>query len=706
MKLETVDLAVYRHAMRILLVASLVGTALLLALAVALKSFGEFRGALLLTALGLVAGSILGYVELGAARFFPRAARVALGLLVSSQLFYYLLVWTEWRKEPLLWRLWWIAMVLSVASAHLLALKLPWDGFRNWVDRWTPWGAVLSAAWMVSLAFHKSAIAEPGPVSIALFIPPALLSVGGSIAMWRRRNRKEGVPKPMAGWARTSWIVGGLAASFWAGYYVGGGTRQGSVFELMPSALAGLKPEQLDPVVRADFERLKGVVAGLDELEVKVAALQKELAAKRQSEGRDYYRPEEEDRIRWAFVTYLSYRAALIRLVATYAGFESVRDDLDVQARCFTVGYAAAATAYERALQLVTLYAEDGPARKKLNEAEPLWGLQAGMFDRIYESVTDDRNLRKYQEMTAFYELRRMEWSHGKVWSPEEFRWLDERIRRGQEFVEAHPVSRSRAWLKGLVKRLKEDTYKPIYNAQTVLSSWIGDTRIAQDEPLISHRDLQKVAPQMRPGDLILERRNWFLSNAFLPGFWPHGALYIGTPDDLRRLGIAEHVEIRRRWAEYTKPGEHGAPKTILESISEGVVFNTLEHSLHADYVAVLRPQLTDAEIGQAIVRAFSHQGKPYDFEFDFFTSDKLVCTELLYRSYEGLLKFDLVRVMGRDTLPAIEIVKMFDRERRKEKPALKFVFFLDGVPSERTARLAGEEDLVQSLDRDKAFNR
>ena len=705
MRLETVDLAPYRQASKVVLLTSLAATAVLIALAVAFRSLGEHRAFLLLSTIGLSAGAVLAYVELGAARIFPRASKVALGILISSQLFYHLLVWTAWRKEPSLWRLWWTAMALSTTSAHLLALKLPWDGFRNRVDRWTPWAAALSGAWTVSLACHPQFPPEVGLAYALVFVPPAALSVGGSIAMWRRRNRKEGPPRAMAGWARTAWIISGLAGSFWAGFYIGGGTRTTSPFEMLPGALAG-PPEQVDAMVRADLDRLKTVVAGLDGLEGKVAALQAELAAKRKAEGRDYYRPEEEDRIRWAFVTYLSYRAALLRLIATYAGFEAVRDQPEIQARCFTVGYAAAATAFERALQLVTQYAEDRPARKKLNEAEPLWGLQAGMFDRIYESVTDDANLRKYQEMTAFYELRKMEWSLGTIWPSQDFEWLDDRIRRGRDFVEAHPVSKSKAWLKGLVKRLKEDTYKPVYTAQTVLSSWIGDTRIARDEPLISLKQLDAAASQMRPGDLILERRNWFLSNAFLPGFWPHGALYVGTADDLKRLGIADQPELRRRWAEYTRPGEHGKAKTILESVSEGVIFNTLEHSLHADHVAVLRPQLSDEQIGQAIVKAFSHQGKPYDFEFDFFTSDKLVCTELLYRSYEGLLHFDLVRVMGRDTLPAIEIVKKLDRERRKEKPELKFVLFLDGVPSEGAARLATEDDLVSSLERDKAFNR
>lgn len=39
-------------------------------------------------------------------------------------------------------------------------------------------------------------------------------------------------------------------------------------------------------------------------------------------------------------MSYLSYRAALLRLVATYAGFEGVHDR-ELKARCFMVGYAA-----------------------------------------------------------------------------------------------------------------------------------------------------------------------------------------------------------------------------------------------------------------------------------------------------------------------------------------------------------------------------
>jgi hypothetical protein len=143
----------------------------------------------------------------------------------------------------------------------------------------------------------------------------------------------------------------------------------------------------------------------------------------------------------------------------------------------------------------------------------------------------------------------------------------------------------------------------------------------------------------------------------------------------------------------------------VIEALAEGVIFNSLEESLHADYAAVLRPRLDEPSIARAIVNAFRHQGKPYDFEFDFFTSDKLVCTELIYRAFEDLIHFDLVRVAGRDTLPAMEIVRKFAAERTSPQRELDFVLFLDADPERGVAFLADEDAFVASADRMREFN-
>ncbi len=271
--------------------------------------------------------------------------------------------------------------------------------------------------------------------------------------------------------------------------------------------------------------------------------------------------------------------------------------------------------------------------------------------------------------------------------------------------MRSHQASQDRSSLARLRERVRSDAYKPVFAVQSLVSEWIGDAKIVNRPPFISVTQIEEMEELLEPGDILLERRNWYLSNAFLPGFWPHAALYIGREADLARLGILDESAVRARLSEWRQTDAHGWPKTVIEAVSEGVIFNSLEHSMQADYVAVLRPRLPQQRIAEAIVRAFSHEGKPYDFEFDFFSSDKLVCTEVIYRSYEGLLHFPLVKVMGRDTLPAIEIIRKFAAEHEGESPELGFVAFLDAVPETGGARFASLSELIASADRPGAFN-
>ncbi|MGH9888061.1 MAG: hypothetical protein ACREBE_21185, partial [bacterium] len=57
-------------------------------------------------------------------------------------------------------------------------------------------------------------------------------------------------------------------------------------------------------------------------------------------------------------------------------------------------------------------------------------------------------------------------------------------------------------------------------------------------------------------------------------------------------------------------------------------------------------------------LESLSHVGKPYDFEFDFSQSHRLVCTGLVYRSYDGRgpISLSLVRRFGRFTLTCDEL--------------------------------------------------
>lgn len=254
-----------------------------------------------------------------------------------------------------------------------------------------------------------------------------------------------------------------------------------------------------------------------------------------------------------------------------------------------------------------------------------------------------------------------------------------------------------------------DNSLHAVFPVQKTFAEWMGDTRVARiGKPLISIEDINTlVLPKLESGDIVVTRQNWFLSNIGLPGFWPHAELYVGTADDLAKAFDAD-PEVQKwastqpekmptfskllekrypaKWKVYAEGKDfqgHG-PIRVIESISEGVSFTAIEHAFGVDYLGAVRPRLSKLDKARAIERAFKYQGRPYDFDFDFFSDTTLVCTELVYKAYQPAsdlrgVTIELVDVAGRRTLPANEIVKRFDAEGDSKNPQLDFVLFLDG---------------------------
>ena len=156
-----------------------------------------------------------------------------------------------------------------------------------------------------------------------------------------------------------------------------------------------------------------------------------------------------------------------------------------------------------------------------------------------------------------------------------------------------------------------------------------------------------------------------------------------------------------RNWRAFTQPDASGHRYAVIEAMSEGVVFTTFEHSVgEADAVAVLRPRLTDAQRREMLMRAFSHYGKPYDFEFDFFSTDRLVCTEVVYRALDGMITLPLTPILGRRALPAVGFVKVYAETRGRDDRPFDLVHFLDAEESRGRAVVASEEVFLETLQR------
>ena len=111
----------------------------------------------------------------------------------------------------------------------------------------------------------------------------------------------------------------------------------------------------------------------------------------------------------------------------------------------------------------------------------------------------------------------------------------------------------------------------------------------------------------------------------------------------------------------------------MLEARKDGVCFRELDDTLAVDAVAVIRPKLDRRDIARALERVITHEGKLYNFDFDFFSADRLVCTEVIYRAYDnvGALKFDLKQRAGRLTFSAEDLLDMAVDDRGFEALAM-----------------------------------
>ena len=160
---------------------------------------------------------------------------------------------------------------------------------------------------------------------------------------------------------------------------------------------------------------------------------------------------------------------------------------------------------------------------------------------------------------------------------------------------------------------------------------------------------MARLQPLLRAGDVFITRHDDALSNLFLPGFWPHAALYIGTMRERVEMGVHSQ-ECDDRLLEDIR---------FIEAKKDGVMFRSLAETLHVDALMVLRPRLSLEQRREVVLHAMTHVGKLYDFVFDFRKADRLACTEVIYRSFHGVgpLSFELCQHTGRPCLSAEDLI-------------------------------------------------
>ncbi len=461
--------------------------------------------------------------------------------------------------------------------------------------------------------------------------------------------------------------------------------------------LSSFSESQVETLLNADEATLTSIIGGVERLETEARQIQADFAAGRRS----FATQGDNDDVRELLRRFVSYNEALLRIVWRYQRHGDIQNESQ-RLRAFLCEYTAACVLYDSSLKFVDHFGDSRTAIAKLNEEEPSWGIPTGLYDRVRQHLANPENIRLFESTRQFYHqdpIQQQFAAHDLAIS-EPYRDFHAAIAVAEQTIAAGESSLPERIVEVAVTDLERLLYNAQYETQSVVSTWIGDIKVREPrdgKPLIDKAQLARLASLLKPGDILLERRNWYLSNAFLPGYWPHGAVYVGTAKDLERLGLDTDPAVRQHWEAFTSLDDGGHEHVIIEAVSEGVIFSSLEHSIGgADAVAVLRPRVSEQEKNESIARAFSFVGRPYDFEFDFETTNALVCTEVVFRAYGGnsrSIRFPLEEIMGRRTMPAINLVKKFNEEYGSDDAQFEFVALIDGDEQAGTSTFSTDVD-------------
>ncbi len=324
-------------------------------------------------------------------------------------------------------------------------------------------------------------------------------------------------------------------------------------------------------------------------------------------------------------------------------------DAARAQAAGIAMSLSAALVLYDNYLSALGIYRGDMALRQHLNRGDQGYALPSGELHRAALSFNSTTNRARVRSALAWMA------AHGAIMdeSPsDEERYLRLLIAQSPALnVVSH--NRPIGYVGNLVAFLgifSIDTLNRLKSEGVNLSSMLFGNAVGlvevrkgklYDRPEV--RDA--VGGVLRAGDVLLEKTPFRLTDAFIPGHWGHVAVWVGDEDELRRLGIWEHPVVQPHHAAIREG------RSVVEALRAGVKMNSLAHFLNVDDLAVLRQHdLADDRRAEVILQTLRQVGKAYDFNFDVESTDRIVCSELVYHAY-GDIRWPVARHLGRATI-------------------------------------------------------
>jgi hypothetical protein len=295
--------------------------------------------------------------------------------------------------------------------------------------------------------------------------------------------------------------------------------------------------------------------------------------------------------------------------------------------------------------------AEHSIVQRKLNEAFPEYRIPRKQYTMIFSAFVDHGNVISIREAMRLADTNRRQLD--ALAEDPAVGFLARQLHELELSLNQSKLSYVKRALGYVSHKWRRRGVVTLQNSLARILEGFGRTAsefYSADNKNVTPELLGQIESLLQPGDVIVTRHAKALTNLFLPGYWPHAALYIGTVEQRKAMGISADWAKEQRWT-----GE----LCVLEARKDGVRFRPLTDTFSVDVFAIIRPQLTSGSVRAGIERAVLHEGKMYNFDFDFYSSDRLVCTEVIYRAYDGLeqIQFPLQERASRKTMSAEDLL-------------------------------------------------
>jgi uncharacterized protein YycO len=322
------------------------------------------------------------------------------------------------------------------------------------------------------------------------------------------------------------------------------------------------------------------------------------------------------------------------------------------QLKGIMLSLSAALLLYDNYLLAISIFEEDEKLRRVLNTRDSGYGIGQDELQKITRSYNSYRKRQRVQKALIFYSKRVVALSK-QMQDDESFKSLKLLIdqspsyhltlkRKGEFYLFGRKLQ--------FMGAISSDKLHSFANeGLNLFSKFFGNSigLIESRKGLLYNRAdvLKFVSNKLKAGDILLEKTPFRLTDKFIPGHWGHAAIWIGTESELKQLGIWHHPVVKK----YHHKIRQG--NFVVEALRPGVQLNSLQHFINIDDLAILRHTNQNGKTrAERIILTLRQVGKEYDFNFDVETTDKIVCSELIYIVYTGI-NWPTKKTLGRFTI-------------------------------------------------------